>query len=179
MTLPYILEEQSVLRKENSTTTITEVIADTKAWLEELQAAETVLDKFYYANIYDAETKKKYLVYSDKAVEYFELSSYVTEFPTICTPVQIGDMSKYIGEWAEGMSVDLGYMVTVGNIFYLSKIDNNTTTPPNGDTWVELDLYSKVNSNAGFNQINSMTQLTQEEYDSITPNPNTLYIIVG
>jgi len=44
MSLPYILEEKSVMRKESSEKTITEVIEEAKNWIEDLQDS-TSLDK--------------------------------------------------------------------------------------------------------------------------------------
>ena len=80
MSLPYILEEKSVIRKENSTYTITEVIQQAKDWIEELQEATSLDNKYFYANVYDSEAQKKYFVYTDAATEYFDLTSYVVEF---------------------------------------------------------------------------------------------------
>ena len=60
--------------------------------------------------------------------------------PAICAASVMGDMSKYLGEWgASGTpsSVDKGYSVSVGDIFYVSKIDNNTDTPPSAN-WTKL-----------------------------------------
>lgn len=45
--------------------------------------------------------------------------------------------------------------------------------------YVDEALDTKVNNNDGFNAVTAMTSLTQAEYDGITPNTNTLYVIVG
>ncbi|MEA1916863.1 MAG: phage tail protein, partial [Campylobacterota bacterium] len=93
MAFPYILEEKSVLRKQNSTKTITEVIQEAHTWVEELQGATSLDNKYFYANVFDSETQKKYNVYSVSAVEYFELENGVVELGG-GTPISVNGASN-------------------------------------------------------------------------------------
>jgi len=73
MGLAYSLIEKSVLRKPGSTANINQVLTDAKTWMEELQAATSLSNYYYYATVTDSDTKEVYNVYPDVAVAYFNL----------------------------------------------------------------------------------------------------------
>ncbi|MDD3452555.1 hypothetical protein [Sulfurimonas sp.] len=60
-------------------------------------------------------------------------------YQNICVAVGLADglidTSKYDGEYVQGGTYDKGRSVSIGDIIYISKIDANTTTPPN-ENWV-------------------------------------------
>jgi len=60
-------------------------------------------------------------------------------YQNICVAVGLADglidTSKYDGEYVPGDIYDKGRSVSIGDIIYISKIDANTTTPPN-ENWV-------------------------------------------
>ena len=83
MPLPYILEEKSVLRKPNSEKSIQQVLDEAYDWIEEFQANTSLDNKFFYANVYDSESRKQYFVYTNAAKDYFALNSNVIEMPIV------------------------------------------------------------------------------------------------
>ncbi len=83
MSLPYILEEKTVVRRENSPLTITEAIAEAKSWIEELQSNMSKENVFYYADVYDMATKQKFYVYTDATASYFDLTNTVVELDNL------------------------------------------------------------------------------------------------
>ncbi len=87
MALPYILIEKSVVRKPNSTKTIQQVLDEAYDWMQELQDATSVDNKYFYAEVVDSETLLKFNVYSTLAKDYFELESCVIELGGSSAPI--------------------------------------------------------------------------------------------
>ena len=81
----------------------------------------------------------------------WQINTFVPEFtaliPTICAAANIADLSQYKGEWGSTdtpTAINKGESVSVGDTFYVSKIDGNTDTPPSANWATREAGYGKT-----------------------------------
>jgi len=106
-------------------------------------------------------------------------------FPKICAALgmadTIVDMTKYKGEYgAPGTPTTLqkGESVSIGNVFYVSKIDNNTDTVPSS-SHIRLGGTGIANVTLSSNQSVSTTDEVVVEFDEIVNMDTNLFNLDG
>lgn len=79
----------------------------------------------------------------------------LVNYPTMVQAATMADMTLYKGEWGAlgtPTTLEMGWSVSIGDIFYVSKINGNTNTPPSVNhtthTTVENVLNSTLTSTA-------------------------------
>ena len=59
-----------------------------------------------------------------------------------------------------------------------TNLDSHTAATDNPHSVTTSQIGAVNNNDGAHNSINTITALTQAEYDGITPDPNTLYVII-
>jgi len=144
MSLPYTLIEKSVLRKPNSDKSIGTVLTDSISWMNSLEEGNSVTNFFYYAEVIDSDTKARYFVYSDEAVQYFELTDNIVEADVAGSSsngntVPVQEMPSYSTEevltterWIDGKPI-------------YRKVIERDSSEVKGNSWDVLIDYSYLN----------------------------------
>ncbi len=97
-----------------------------------------------------------------------KLNAFVLELngvlPSVNAAASMADLTQYRGEWgAQGTptTINTGESVSIGNTFYVSKIDGNTDSPPSVN-WVEQgEQYIKKNGGAIVGDLDVQGNLTK------------------
>ena len=80
---------------------------------------------------------------------------------------------EYVGEYQNGTSYKTNQLVSLNNNLYLSKEDNNTTTPPS-NKWLLLDKdFASIDLNDYYNKL-EVDSIKNNLQNSITSNTNNI-----
>lgn len=80
---------------------------------------------------------------------------------------------EYVGEFQQGTSYKTNQLVSLNNNLYLSKEDNNTTTPP-GDKWLLLDKdFASIDLSDYYTKL-EVDQIKTTLENNITSNTNNI-----